>query len=55
MTNLIVAESKNVKHNGVRAVNDAMRAGLNIKKPFRVHRERVGGQEVFIFEQHLQS
>lgn len=55
MTNIIVVESKNIKNNGLRAVNDAMRNGLIHNKPFRVHRERVKGSEFFVFEQTLQN
>lgn len=55
MTQVIVVESKNIKNNGLRAINDAMRNGLNATKPFRVHRERVKGSEFFIFEQTLQN
>ena len=55
MTQVIVVESKNIKNNGMRAVNDAMREGLLVTKPFRVHRERHKGSEFFVFEQTLQN
>jgi len=55
MENIIVVESKSVQRNGLRAVNDAMRSGLDIRRPFRVHRERHGGYEVFVFSQFLQK
>lgn len=55
MENIIVVESKSVQRNGLRAVNDAMRSGLDIRRPFRVHRERHSGYEVFVFSQFLQK